>query len=230
MISTDYPVSLQRQIAFADRGHTVIIDAAGRVIAHPLRDWVRAERDLPGINAVHYMMQGKTGVTELYSPAFDTKMISGYTAVPGIGWGVMVPQPLPELERRAGQVSNIALIVAGISFIVAALLSWLIASYLSRPVRQVAHTAEAVLAGNQEVSAPRFGGLVPQEIRRLGAGFNSMLADLRRRNAETLTALRQAESSNQPKSGSWVIAWPPRIGGICWHGHTGTGCHRSPCG
>src|SRR5579863_8739952 len=34
----------------------------------------------------------------------------------------------------------------------------------------------------------------------------------------------------EPKSGSWVIAWPPRIGGICWHGHTGTGCHRSPCG
>ena len=200
MISTDYPVSLQRQIAFGDRGHAVIIDAAGRVIAHPLHDWVRAERDLSGINAVQYMMQGKTGVTEFYSPAFNAQMIAGYTSVPGVGWGVMVPQPLPELERRAGQVSSIALIVAGISFVVAAFLSWLIASYLSRPVRQVAHTAEAVLEGNQEVSVPRFGGLVPQEIRRLGEGFNSMLADLRRRNAETLAALRQAESSNKAKT------------------------------
>jgi signal transduction histidine kinase len=200
MISTDYPVSLQRQIAFGDRGHAAIIDAAGHVIAHPLRDWVRAERDISGINAVQYMMQGKTGVAEFYSPAFNAEMIAGYTSVPGVGWGVMVPQPLPELERRAGQVSDIALIVAGISFVVAALLSWLIASYLSRPVRRVARTAEAVLAGNQEVSVPYFGGLVPREIRRLGAGFNSMLADLRRRNSETLTALRQAESSNQAKT------------------------------
>ena len=200
MISTDYPVSLQRQIAFGDRGHAAIIDAAGHVIAHPLRDWMRAERDISGINAVQYMMQGKTGVAQFYSPAFNAEMIAGYTSVPGVGWGVMVPQPLPELERRAGQVSNIALIVAGVSFVVAAFLSWLIASYLSRPVRLVARTAEAVLEGNQEVSVPRFGGLVPQEIRRLGAGFNSMLADLRRRNTETLTALRQAESSNQAKT------------------------------
>jgi signal transduction histidine kinase len=112
----------------------------------------------------------------------------------------MVVQPISELARRAGQVSEIALTIAAASFVVSALLSWLLASYLTRPVRQVARTAEAVLAGNQSVSVPKFGGLVPKEIQRLGAAFNSMLADLRRQNTETLAALGQAELSNAAKT------------------------------
>jgi signal transduction histidine kinase len=199
MVSTDYLVSLQRQIAFGDRGHAVIIDAAGRVIAHPIRDWVIASKDLSGINAVQAMMRGETGVAQFYSPAFSADMIAGYTAVPGVGWGVMVVQPISELARRAGQVSGIALTIAAASFVGAAVLSWLLASYLARPVRRVARTAEAVLAGNQQVSVPAFGGLVPLEIGRLGEAFNSMLADLRRQNTETLAALRQAELSNAAK-------------------------------
>jgi signal transduction histidine kinase/CheY-like chemotaxis protein len=200
MVSTDYLVSLQRQIAFGDRGHAVIIDAVGRVIAHPIRDWVIASKDISGVNAVQAMIRGETGVAQFFSPAFNADMIAGYTAVPNVGWGVMVVQPISELRRRAGQVSEIALIVAAVSFVISALLSWLLAGYLARPVRQVARTAEAVLAGNQEVSVPRFGRLVPLEIRRLGEAFNSMLADLRRENAETLAALGQAELSNAAKS------------------------------
>ncbi len=39
-----------------------------------------------------------------------------------------------------------------------------------------------------------------------------------------------AGNTHDPKSGIWVIACAPRIGGICRDGHTGTGCHVSPCG
>ena len=200
MISTDYLVSLQRQIAFGDRGHAVITDAAGRVIAFPIRDWVVASRDLSGINAVQAMIRGETGVAQFYSAAFSADMIGGYTAVPGVGWGVMVVQPIAELQRRASLVSGIALTVAAASFVVAAALSWLLADYLTRPVRQVARTADAVLAGNQQASVPAFSGLVPREISRLGEAFNSMLMDLRRQNTETLAALRQAELSNAAKT------------------------------
>ena len=200
MISTDYLVSLQRQISFGDRGHAVITDAAGQVIAHPIRDWVLASRDISGVNVVQATMREETGVAQFYSPAFNADMIAGYTAVPSVGWGVMVVQPISELRRRADQVSGIALTIAAASFLAAALLSWLLAGYLARPVRQVARTAEAVLAGNQLVSVPPFGGLVPREISRLGKAFNSMLADLRRQNTETLAALRQAEVSNAAKT------------------------------
>jgi signal transduction histidine kinase/ActR/RegA family two-component response regulator len=97
-------------------------------------------------------------------------------------------------------VNEMATVIALVSFGGAALMAWLLALYLARPVRSVAATAEAVLDGNDEVSVPEFHGLVPREIRRLGAAFNTMLEGLRRRAAETRQALQQAENSNAAKS------------------------------
>ena len=200
IVRTRYLVSLQQSIAFGDHGHAVITDAKGQVIGHPLKDWVAASRDISGVNVVAAMIRGETGVDQFYSPAFRDDMIAGYAVVPETGWGVMVPQPVSELRRRAGIVNQMATIIAVASFVTAALLSWLIALYLARPVRVVASTAEAVLEGNDEVSVPEFRGAVPREIRRLGLAFNTMLDDLRRKAAETLQALRHAEMSNQAKT------------------------------
>ncbi|HEY2621322.1 MAG TPA: ATP-binding protein [Acetobacteraceae bacterium] len=200
ILATDYLVSLQQAIAFGDHGHAVITDAKGQVIAHPLKDWVAASRDISGVPVVAAMMRGQTGVGQFYSPAFNGNMIAGFAVVPETGWGVMVPQPLSELRRRAGQVAQLAIIVAAVSFTAAAFMSWLIAFYLARPVRLVARAAEAVLAGSEKVSAPDFSNVVPFEIRQLGMAFNTMLDDLRRRTSEIRLALHQAEAANLAKS------------------------------
>ena len=199
-LSTAYLVTLQQAIAFGDRGHAVMTDAKGQVIAHPFKDWVAASRDISGVSVVAAMMRGESGVGQFYSPAFNDDMIAGYAVVPETGWGVMVPQPITELKRRANQVNEMATVVALVAFGGAALMSWLLALYLARPVRSVAATAAAVLNGNDEVSAPVFRGLAPREIRQLGAAFNTMLEGLRGRAAETRQALRQAETSNAAKS------------------------------
>ncbi len=200
VMTTSYLVSLQQAIAFGDHGHAVMVDAKGQVIAHPFKDWVAASRDISGVSVVAAMMRGETGVGQFYSPAFHGNMIAGYAVVPETGWGVMVPQPIGELRRRADQVNEMATVIALVSFGGAALMAWLLALYLARPVRSVATTAESVLGGNDEVSVPAFSGLVPFEIRRLGAAFNTMLEGLRRRAAETQQALRQAETSNAAKT------------------------------
>jgi signal transduction histidine kinase/ActR/RegA family two-component response regulator len=200
VVTTSYLVSLQQAIAFGDHGHAVIVDARGQVIAHPFKDWIAASRDISGVPVVAAMMRGETGVGQFYSPAFNGNMIAGYAVVPETGWGVMVPQPIAELRRRADQVNQMAMVIALVSFGGAALMAWLLALYLARPVRRVAATAEAVLQGNDEVAVPEFHGLVPYEIRRLGAAFNTMLDGLRRRATETRQALRQAETSNTAKS------------------------------
>ncbi len=200
VVSTNYLISLQQAIAFGDNGHAVITDARGQVIAHPFKDWVAASRDISGVNVVAAMKRGETGVGLFFSPAFKDDMIAGYAVVPETGWGVMVPQPMSELRRRASQVTEAAIVVAIASFVAAAVMSWLIALYLAKPVQEVASTAQAVLDGNDEVSVPDFHGWVPTEIRRLGQAFNTMLGGLREKAAETREALRQAESSNQAKT------------------------------
>ena len=200
VLTHDYIVALQKQIAFGDHGHAAIVDSTGRVIAHPFSAWIAKSQDLSALPVVQAMMKGETGVGQFYSPAMNGMMVAGYSVVPDTGWGVMVPQPLAELQRRAAEVNWLATIVAVVAFGAAALLSWLLAAYLARPVRQVAGTAEAVLGGNEQVSVTEFQGLVPRELRRLRIAFNTMLDDLRRRNADTRVALRQAESSSVAKS------------------------------
>jgi signal transduction histidine kinase/FixJ family two-component response regulator len=200
IVSTRYLVSLQQAIAFGDSGHAVITDGSGQVIAHPLKDWVAASRDLSGVPVVSAMMRGETGVGQFYSPAFNGMMIAGYAVVPETGWGVMVPQPIAELRRRANVVNELAVVIAVAAFASAALISYLTALWLTSPVRQIAATAEAVMMGNEEVSTPAFGTWAPVEIRSLGLAFNTMLADLRRKATETLQALRQAETSNRAKT------------------------------
>jgi signal transduction histidine kinase/ActR/RegA family two-component response regulator len=200
ILGTGYLVSLQQAIAFGDRGHAVITDSKGQVIAHPLTDWVAASRDISGVPVVAAMMRGETGVGQFYSPAFNGMMIAGYAVVPETGWGVMVPQPISELRRRANVVNHLAVVIAVAAFASAALISYLMALWLTSPVRQIAATAEAVMTGNEQVSVPAFGTLAPSEIRSLGLAFNTMLADLRRKAAETLQALHQAETSNRAKT------------------------------
>jgi len=200
VLSTDYLISLQQAIAFGDRGHAAIVDTKGRIIAHPLKDWVAASHDVSALPIVAAMRRGETGVTQFHSAALDDDMIAGFAVVPETGWGVMVPQPVSELRRRAGQVASMVTVIAVVSFAAAALMSWLIAFYIARPVRQVARTAEAVLAGAEDAAAPRFSDSVPLEIRRLGLAFNTMLSALRRRNSETELALRLAEQSNLAKT------------------------------
>jgi signal transduction histidine kinase/ActR/RegA family two-component response regulator len=178
----------------------VIVDSKGQVIAHPFKDWVAASRDISGVPVVAAMMRGETGVGQFYSPAFNGNMIAGYAVVPETGWGVMVPQPISELYRRAGVITTLAFVIAAMSFTAATAMSWLIALFLTRPVRAVAEIAEAVLDGNDEVSVPQFRGLVPREIRRLGDAFNTMLSGLRRRAIETTLALHQAETSSRAKT------------------------------
>ena len=200
IVATHYLITLQQAIAFGDHGHAVITDSTGQVIAHPFKDWVAASKDISGVSVVAAMMRGRTGVDQFYSPAFKDDMIAGYAVVPQTGWGVMVPQPMSELRRRAGQVKEMAIVIAVASFAAAAFMSWLLALYLARPVQTVATTAQYVLDGNDKVSVPDFKGWVPREIRRLGQAFNTMLHGLRQKAAETREALRQAESLNAAKT------------------------------
>ena len=80
------------------------------------------------------MMRGETGVGQFWSPAVDGMMIAGYAVVPETGWGVMVPQPISELRHRADMVNQLAVVIAVASFAAAALISYLVALWLTRPV------------------------------------------------------------------------------------------------
>jgi signal transduction histidine kinase len=200
VIATDYLVRLQGAIAFGARGHAVVVDPKGKVIGHPFQKWIDAEFDLSQIPPVKAIMAGQTGVIQFYSPAYHADMITAYTSVPETKWGVMVPQPMDELYAQAEEVRSAAVAVSFLGLLAAAIISWCLARYISRPLQAVETAAGAITEGDFSVRAPNFPHYVPQELHRLARSFNQMLDELVRKNSELSETAFRAEAANRAKS------------------------------
>lgn len=203
-LSTDYLTELQKQIAFGEKGHAAIVDRTGRVLAHPNPVWRAEMRDLSRVKAVAQMKEGKTGVIKFYSPATQSDMIAGYTVLPRVGWGVMIPQPFQELEDKAADVQLIALAITlfGISF--AGFLGWMLARYLAGPIQAVVASAREVAAGRLTARAPEFTHFVPYEMRELVGAFNRMVDEVSANSAKLEETAKRLENAQRIAGlGNW---------------------------
>lgn len=181
-LSVDFIEQIRRGIKFGERGHSAIVDQNGKVIAHPNPDWMKQMRDLSGLNVVQLMMSGKTGVTEFYSPFVKQDMVVGYASIPGLGWGVMVPQPKSEVIRQVQKLmaSNYALVLAGL--LLAGILAYYITKRITRPINQLADNCNRLFENNLqgEFVTPDSS---PQEIAVLGKTVATLVGDLQKSRA-----------------------------------------------
>ncbi|WP_085905831.1 ATP-binding protein [Kiloniella majae] len=177
-LETDYIVDIGQKISFGKLGHAAIVDHKGQVLSHPNSLWQDEIKDISDIRPVSLMMAAQTGVTTFYSPAIQADMIAGFTSLPKIGWGVMIPQPLSELEERANGVKTAVVIITLLGVMAAALVSWLLARYLSMPMQAVVHAAGDVASGKLNARVPSFHTFVLKEANDLVHSFNSMVNEL----------------------------------------------------
>lgn len=198
LIDTRYLVDLAQRISFGVKGHAVIVDGVGRVIAHPMPDWIASMRDLAGLPIVGRMRNGETGIERFYSPALRADMVAGFTAVPATGWGVMVPQPLGELEDKAAAIRQSAMLVMGAALFVTLLIVWALS-------RQIVTPLQSLAAAVKRLPAPATGDSVvvrrftPREVDDLATAFNAARAELdeRRWASEQHTSELEAEVHNR---------------------------------
>lgn len=176
-LNMDYLIKMQKSIAFGKQGHSAIVDQYGRVLAHPKPSWRLEMKDISKISAVKNMVAGKTGVAQFYSPAKKADMIAGYTIVPEVGWGAMVPQPFEELEERAKDVQIIALTITLLGIMTAGFISWWLSRYLSRPIQAVVDSSKEVASGKLMSQVPALLRFIPYELRELTNSFNHMVRE-----------------------------------------------------
>ncbi|MGD8809864.1 MAG: sensor histidine kinase [Gammaproteobacteria bacterium] len=199
-LDTEYLVRLQKTVTFGKRGHAAIVDQDGNVIAHPRDEWRREMRNLAEIEPVTRMMDGERGVVVFYSPALSSDMVSGYTTVAQTGWGVMVPQPMEELEARAADLKRVALIVSVFGIAAAAFLSWVFAGRLTRPIEAVQTTAQRIAAGKINSRVPPLPRFTASDLAALADDFNEMANRIQNDQKTLATALSRAQSADQAKT------------------------------
>lgn len=199
-LSTQYPVTLQKSITFGEGGHAAIVDKTGRLIAHPLANWVREMKDISKLPIVQQMMRGESGVTQFFSPAVKADMVAGFNVSQLPGWGVMVPQPFQELVDNSNRLRLAVVGIAILGVSVAALLSWWISGILARPLQNISNTIFRVASGDMTQRVSEVEGLHLYETNQLTKAFNDMLEKIHASNLEIQAASKQALEANKVKS------------------------------
>jgi PAS domain S-box-containing protein len=179
-LKTDYFIRLQRAISFGKQGHAAIVDRRGRVIAHPDPQWQTTMKDISQVEPVRRMMAGETGVVRFFSPALQADMIAGFTTTPKTGWGVMIPQPVSELEAQVGQVQRAVWSVIGVALLGAGLLGSLVARWLAAPLQRIGGVARRFANGTYDARVSDLGAFHTREAASLAAQFNAMANEVNR--------------------------------------------------
>lgn len=193
-VSTERFRALATSISFGAKGHAVIVDAMGRLLAHPDYEWALAARDMSDLPIVRRMMRGESGVDQFVSPAFGDAMIAGFATVEGPGWGVMVPEPLSALKAKASVVTASARLVFAAGVALSAVLALMFSAHLSRNLRQLSEAARRMARGEGGVRvAPGVIGGALAEIATLGRTFNVMAQRIEAAHAR-IVAIASADS------------------------------------
>lgn len=201
VVSTNYFREISSKISFGVQGHAAIVDQTGRVLAHPLPEWVANARDISSVTAVRRILAGEQGVDIFFSPALKGLMIAGFTAVEDAGWGVMVPQPVKELEANARRLTDAALYAALAAIFFSIFLSVIFSIWIARPINRVASTAKAMADGDgkarltkQDLSQPL------RELSDLSQSFNSMADKITAAQNREKRLRLEAEQATRAKS------------------------------
>lgn len=189
-IRIDLIEKLRKQIKFGEMGHSAIVDKFGRVIAHPNPAWMKEIRDLSDWPIVQSMTSGKTGVTEFYSPFIKANMVAGYASVPKLNWGIMVPQPKPELERVVNRMLMIQLGWGVFGLVLAIALGVALTRWITRPLKQLNATAKDMIEHEIEGRWPELPGRAPREITELNHSFGELVSGLQLSRMQVLSLNR----------------------------------------
>lgn len=206
LVSTTYIQEVQKSITFGEKGHAAIVDQYGNIIAHPNHDWTLEMKDVSSIGPVKKMLAGQSSVTEFYSPAAGADMVAGHSVVDGLGWGVMIPQPVAELERNANELKVVAFYIALTGILVAAFVSWCVANAITRPLKNIVNYTESAAAGalKKFESTPR--SYIPKDLRKLLQSLENMVQSLVAKTSDLIeTGDRLKEAQKIAKLGNWEI-------------------------
>ncbi len=170
---------LQELIANADienNGNAYLVDGAGTLIAHENYKRVSNQEKLAANPVVSKILEGQNG-TQIYETKQGTEMLAAYEALEGLGWGVVVQQPVDKAFAGITNVfkQTVILILATIGL--AVLVSVLISRSIADPIVKASQFAQQIADGNLDLEELDVEG--NDEVNNLAAALNNMRANLR---------------------------------------------------
>lgn len=183
-VSLDQIRDMCSRINFGVLGHCAVVDNTGHAVAHPNKGWVQEIRNLSKVSIVKKMLAGETGTTVFYSPFLKADMVAGFSPIPALGWGVMIPQPKAELTKILddARTNTLAWMLIGVA--VALFVAMLLARKVTNPINLLISLTHKSDKNYQAVNIGEAPSDTPQEIKKLWSSFSNLLSGLQSSNKE----------------------------------------------
>jgi len=193
------------QIKVGDKGKAFVVDAAGRLIAHPDISLVLRNTDfthLPQVGLAREGLPDKSGEpAQVTRDAEGRDVLTAHASVPALGWLVFVELPVSEAYAPvyASLLATGLVLLGGLAL--AVLASLMLARKMVTPIRALQRGAARIGSGALD---QRIDIRTGDELEALGHQFNSMASQLQEsyatleRKVEERT--RQLQLANLAKS------------------------------
>lgn len=161
-----------RNINLGKRGYVFIVDQDGTLVYHPQQQLIYSSLRTEQIDKV---MQSGNGGSFIVNDQDGKRIYSVQNT--GFGWKIVGVAYTNELISNPGAIRNSFLMVGGLGLVVTLLISFLLASRLSSPIKNLQAIMKQVERGNFDIRAE-----INQinEIGQLSRTFNMMLGQIKR--------------------------------------------------
>lgn len=179
-MGTGYFRALASATRFARSGHAAIVDQTGSLVAHPKADWEAQSRNIAAVSPIKLALGGDHGVAAFHSPAINAEMLAGYSAIPTIGWAIMVPQEVSDILAQTTLAKTSIATVVQITLALVLLSSILFSHLLSGPLERLITALQMTGKGSELKPLEQASrGMLTFEQKKLEESFNTMVTNLR---------------------------------------------------
>jgi signal transduction histidine kinase/ActR/RegA family two-component response regulator len=206
IISSDIVLdTLQDMVANAHEqgGYTEIFSNAGAVAAHPEKDKLGSDfltaHPEQAENAAAIMAAIANGEQYISS---DRDYYTVYTPIRFSEvtnpWSVAVNIPMTSILGGANSIRNYGIIVSAVAIVIIAVILYLIANSVTRPILVLSNTAKRLGEGNFDIDVPIIKS--NDEIGALSNAFTYMVGEINGTLYELKRAINEANAANEAKS------------------------------